>query len=833
MNKSLATLSLSALLLSACSFGQQGATGTGSVSVPTQAPVTGSVTFAPNVPYTEPNPIISKDIAADFQTTEAKNLADLEQAYGLKLTAAQKAFLSQHKFLLLDLLDTSIQPHTNGDVTREFYDLYYQVAGQRDYKTRSQSHSVYLSSDVFFNTYNNLYVELLKEMENKIFFPSMKDLSIHFYNASSQKLTEAATAEDKATWTAVRNYFAVPAALFSTAAVPLNTDAYFKDGQPLDPAEVQADFKKKDATVDTVATATAYIQNLKLDSVSEKAVLDDIAQIFKAGDREVPSTFKKEFADYKEKENIDFRVDFSQFTPRGAYTSSSLRRQYFRGMNWYIQLPFFVKSPQLTKDAFAITQLMAEHPEDLKRYNQLESAITFLVGRSDDLMPADYMAALHAAKGKPDAEKAIIEYLATTRNPEIKSLAAFYDTVGTEKSADVLLKTKGMRLFSGKFIIDSYWTGQLTQGDEAIKQGYTEKLPPMASSLEVMALLGSDYARSKIPTLDFYKPGTSKAIDQAMQELTDAAAQLDTSFWKSNVYNGWLWTINGLFSFEKANKNLLPAFMQSPLWGIKTLMTGAGFWTELRHATILYAKQSFAELGGGPPACDDRQVPPPPKGYIEPQPVAYARLQYLAKRTHDGLKEQGYDLSNMSQLDLFVTLMQRVQDYTHKQLSNAMFNEEITSHQETDDYGTTCTVYQIEEGSDWEMLRYGIVNDLKTILPVPTEGPILTAKDRRAAIVADVHTGGDSDNPTRILYEGTGVPHVIIVAVKDANGPRYTIGFTYSQYEFTEAYGGQRMTDEDWQKKFYTGDDTYQPYEYTTTSSRPAVNSWFAPLFPK
>jgi hypothetical protein len=838
MKRSIALVSLVALCLSACAPSTLPVqTGTGSsVASSLQAsssPSTVSTTtgFGDSIHYTEPQTVISADLSAPFSVTDAKNLSDIKKAYGMTLTSAQTAFLSQNKFLVMNLLDTNLRPTVNGDTTREFFDLYNLVAGPNDYKERSQANSVYLSSDVFFNAYNNLYVELLKEMENKAFFQSMKDLSTHFYDASVVKLAAATTDTDKQTWTSVRNYFAVSSAIFSTAAEPLTNGDYFKDGQQLDPEQVQADFQTKDAMVDTAENVSAYIKALHLDPASEKAVLTDIGNIYKAGDKAVPAVFQKEFADYYAQEGVDFQVDFSQFTPRGTYTSSSLRRQYFRGMNWFIQIPFFVKSQALTKDAFAITQLMAEHPADLKKYNQIETAINFLVGKSDDLMPTDYMQALNAAKGKPDQEAAVMQYLATTHDPEIKSLAAMYDSVGTEQSADVLLKTKGMHVFSGKFILDSFWTGQLTQGDEAIKPGYTQKLPPMASSLEVMSLLGSEYAKSKIPTLDFYKPETSKAIDQAMSELSAKESALDTAFWQSNVYNGWLWTIKGLFSFDAAHQAALPAFMQSPMWDMKTLMTGAGFWTELRHATILYAKQSFAELGGGPGPCDDRKIPDAPKGYIEPQPIAYARLQYLASRTNQGLKDQGYTLDNMGQLDTFVSMMQKVQDYTAKELGNTALKETITSHQETDDSGKTCTVYQIEDGSDWEALRTGIVHDLKYALPLPTEGPILSAKDRRAAIIADVHTGGDSSNPTRILYEGVGVPNVILVAVKDSNGPRFALGFTYSQYEMTQPYGGQRLTDEDWQKNFYTGDDTNMPYTYTAKNTWPAVNSWYSPLF--
>jgi hypothetical protein len=252
-------------------------------------------------------------------------------------------------------------------------------------------------------------------------------------------------------------------------------------------------------------------------------------------------------------------------------------------MNWYIQVPFFVGSDKLTTYAFGISELMAEHPMELKNYSLLESTINFLVGTSDDLMPVDYLNALDTTKGKPDQAAAIREYLLTVKQPKIKSLKADYPSVGEVDSADVLAATTGMRFFSGKFIMDSYWTGYLTQGDEKPRPGYPAKLPPMASSLEVMALLGSDYARGKIPTLDFYTPENGKAIDKAMAELTEEVRAMEQQDWLKNAYTSALWTIRGLFEFVQAHRAELPRFMQGDAYAAKNLQTAAGFWSEQRH----------------------------------------------------------------------------------------------------------------------------------------------------------------------------------------------------------------------------------------------------------
>ena len=71
--------------------------------------------------------------------------------------------------------------------------------------------------------------------------------------------------------------------------------------------------------------------------------------------------------------------------------------------------------------------------------------------------------------------------------------------------------------------------------------------------------------------------------------------------------------------------------MLNEAWQRKELNTFLGSWTELKHDTILYAKQNYAEMGGGGLEVDDR-------GYVEPNPQVYARLASLTAMTREGLE---------------------------------------------------------------------------------------------------------------------------------------------------------------------------------------------------
>jgi hypothetical protein len=71
--------------------------------------------------------------------------------------------------------------------------------------------------------------------------------------------------------------------------------------------------------------------------------------------------------------------------------------------------------------------------------------------------------------------------------------------------------------------------------------------------------------------------------------------------------------------------------MQTEAWKDKELQTALASWTELRHDTILYAKQSYTMMLTSVPV----QVRVP--GYVEPVPEVYNRLLSLTRMMRQGL----------------------------------------------------------------------------------------------------------------------------------------------------------------------------------------------------
>jgi hypothetical protein len=795
-----------------------------------------------DVPFLRQEIHIDPLIAQNFSLSEITNIAEIEAAYGVAFSADDLRQLERHKFVIKNLLDTNMVAGglVVGDSMRELVALYQILSGESDYKERTLANSVFISSDVALHLFSVLSTDLLKEIENEYLFDQMQTVTTAFFEEASTRLASASSKEERTTWEAVQAYFAVPYALLANAQKPLSAYDYWHSeaaARGMTVEEVQHELTAADAAIDSFETSAAFVRTLNLGASYEEAVLADLAQVYEAREaRGIPNIFAAEFAALPPR--IQVRVPFTLFQPRGSYTSSSLRRQYFRTMQWYQQIPFLLESRELTTYAIGIGEVLREDSELQELHAKVASLLSFVVGESDDLELSDYAAAVRDLGDSVHDQQALRAYLAS-RKPEakIKAMPVDIQPEADVTHDDMLHVLEGMRFVSQKFIPDAYWTSSLTQGDEEARVN-GQRLPDQVSMLQVLAILGSSYAQKRVSHLPFYA-AHKDAIDTRMTELVEESLGWDDAYWRSSLYLSSLWTIGGSFKWLSAKRSTLPQFMQSPFWEGKTLLTAAGFWTELRHMSILYAKQSFAEMGGGGgDSCDLRAVPSPAKGYVEPNAEVYDRLYYAARRLAAEYEARDLQLKNHRKLEAYISFLETLREYTKLQLENNSFHEEVVQvvrRSYDDDAECTETVISSDSSvlrsdevhrnpaSRWEELRVSLIQHMVAVLPEPVDGPILSIKDKRMAVVADVHTDADG----MILEQGTGVPRIIFVAVKDANGPRLTVGFTYSHYE---TISDRRLTDEEWQQHFYTTGEGDYAITYRPKLEWPAINTWFVEL---
>jgi hypothetical protein len=127
------------------------------------------------------------------------------------------------------------------------------------------------------------------------------------------------------------------------------------------------------------------------------------------------------------------------------------------------------------------------------------------------------------------------------------------------------------------------------------------KVRLMPNPLDVaFAALGNDQAapllRGELEGLN-YAPSLGK--------IRQVVEWHDASYWESSIYTLWVSALREL-SAGKVDASPLPAIARTEPWGRRLLNTQLASWAELRHDTLLYAKQSYT----GIPACEY------PDGYV-------------------------------------------------------------------------------------------------------------------------------------------------------------------------------------------------------------------------
>jgi hypothetical protein len=474
-----------------------------------------------------------------------------------------------------------------------------------------------------------------------------------------------------------------------------------------------------------------------------------------------------------------YEEDYGQYKPRGHYTRSEELERYFRAMMWYGRITFRLNNPDETRSALLMTQALQTAQveggtEAGDMWANIYDPTAFFVGTSDDLTYRDYAPLMAQAFGPNADAKSVNDEAGLARFNELaKALAApRVNSMVVYIWEDKEEVTKGLRMMGQRFTLDEYIFGQLIWRNVGESVDNARWLP---KGLDVPAALGSQEAYTVLQEMGETK---WKNYDTRLEKVRGEIKNLPSSQWTENLYWSWLYTFRPLL-VEKAPDSGYPSFMTNQAWTRKNLNTVLGSWTELKHDTLLYAKQVMAELGGGPPKM--------PKGYVEPEPEFYARVAALVGMTRDGLLARG--LLEKSEDTFAKTDYNALND-----LENLALDLKRISEKELE--GTTLT------DEEYQLIQYygGRLENITLAAADPDEGEGRgTINDQDAAVVADVATGQN-----QALEEGTGRIMELYVVVPVEGKLVVARGGIYSQYEFVQP-SGNRLTDEQWRQRLDNG----------------------------
>src|SRR5262249_13264285 len=144
------------------------------------------------------------------------------------------------------------------------------------------------------------------------------------------------------------------------------------------------------------------------------------------------------------------------------------------------------------------------------------------------------------------------------------------------------------------FVLDSWVTAKTVYDDVLWNR---EKVPHrIPSCLDVaFAVLGNDQVVPLLTERMTNKDGRRFRDGLNYQHNLAATAEVideqNASSWDENLYMHWLGTLRELSAPTTDAK--YPEVMRTKAWAMRTLNSQLGSWSQLRHDTILYAKQSY------------------------------------------------------------------------------------------------------------------------------------------------------------------------------------------------------------------------------------------------
>lgn len=470
----------------------------------------------------------------------------------------------------------------------------------------------------------------------------------------------------------------------------------------------------------------------------------------------------KEHSGFQQSSLFPYELDYSQFTIRGHYTRSDDFARYFRAMMWYGQAPFPLhfangeRNIEQTLQALLIAHSLYSDETSYENWENIYEPTNFFVGSSDDLGIYEYGDLLYKIYGDNpdlnhlnDSSKLDELYKEAEKLPEPK-IQGKYTTVTTPVG-------KQFRLMGQRYVMDA----------DIIQELVEPIVRPIPSGLDIMAVFGSDRAKE----IQLAKEENQMWADypKELDRLKDKFGKLPEKSWMKNMYQGWLWT---LFGFLEPFEEGYPSFMTNEAWVDKDLNTALGSWSELKHDTILYGKQSGAEMGG-----DELQHV---VGYVEPNIEVYEKLLWLTEFSRKNLSERGLSIEGITmKMKEFEQILEFLINCSVKQLRN----EELTANEyiEIQFYGGVLERLTASFGGDY--LRWY---------------EITSETDKNMAVIADYHTIAPNNlSPGGYMEAGVGPAYEIYVVVPIDGKLYLTRGAVFSFHEFIS---GERLTDESWQE---------------------------------
>ncbi len=520
--------------------------------------------------------------------------------------------------------------------------------------------------------------------------------------------------------------------------------------------------------------------------------------------------------------NVEVKYDFTQFTVRGHYVGSPRLAQYFRTMMWYGSYPIFihrndenytwVKSHIDDPALVYMRDIFKQNPARFDEWMTLYNVTSVLVGESDSITLLTLETALHNTFGDKD------QYLDLVAASD--GLAVFRTELAKPEYAQQILGQALVTLvdpsalpryplvfqFMGqRYVPDSYMFQMLCWDKVGYDASNGRRIMP--KGLDVFAVLGSERAYQLLFS-DFAYENYTNNLDTLKSKFNNLAEDE----WTQSSYTAWMHSLQSLVNVE--DNNSYPEFMTNLAWQDEKLNTALGSWTQLRHDTLLYSKETYIPSYF---LCSY------PEAFVEPNPTFYSRMQQLSEKTIEAVNMLPTNsVASIPMMDpimdpifvpspttIIVDSLETIKSITQKleTISTKELTRQPLTTEETDfikQIALTATGSGGSNATGWyvdTITNIAMAANYTDLLDVP--------------LIADVATfpPGDWEYPPQILHVGVGYVNALVVLYPQINGSLVAaVGPIFSYYEFP-LIGTKRLNDNEWQNMLTLNNRTaYLPY---------------------
>jgi hypothetical protein len=465
-------------------------------------------------------------------------------------------------------------------------------------------------------------------------------------------------------------------------------------------------------------------------------------------------------------------LDLSMMKPRGHYVRSELLGRYFKASMWLGRTEIRLARGaggawRVNRRALEATILLHAllTGSAAEAHRRIDEATRAFVG------PADSMSFAGLTRAARAAGLARVEDLAGLSDAEV---AHALEHEATQRIGSQLLGPGDAHIaflvLAQRYVFDS-------EVLSAVTYGHLQQKRMMPSPLDVAWGVFHNPAALALLDPELRTFGYRGALD----DITRRGDGMGPDLWEGSLYHLWLGALRRL-SPDAQRDATLPAVLRTDAWARRLLNTQLASWAELRHDTVLYAKQSITA----------QAICAYPSAYIEPYPDFFRAVEAFAVRgsklvaalafgNKDTLKKRIVDY--FARLENVSGTLREMADLERQQQPLRADHLDFMNHAVSMDGKHGGCTLTLEPGGWFADLYF---DRTKVLYHSPT--------------IADVHTQptDEDGNPVgKVLHVATGAPRFFTVTLATCEGPRTYRGVVSSYHEVVTEHL-ERLDDLQW-----------------------------------